>query len=314
MSGTSLQALKTGSSLQNGKYLINKTLAQGGFGIAYLASHVTLNQIVVIKELCPQNAVRVGNTLQPPTMQIATWGQAIIGFIQEARTVASFSNPGIVKVQDVFEENNTAYFVMEHLQGQTLSERLQTSVMGEPDVTSLARQISAALQEIHAKGLLHRDLKPDNVFLTNQRGAVLIDFGSARVFTGQTVQHTQILTQGYAPPEQYSSQARFGPYSDIYALGATLFTAFTGQIPPDAYARVTGVTLSFPSGVSSAWQNLIDKTMQFKVDQRPQNVSEFLSLIPGCSSILVQPQNLKFMRVEHAYATIQTQPAHTLAV
>jgi alpha-tubulin suppressor-like RCC1 family protein len=288
VSGTSLQALKAGSSLQNGKYLINKPLAQGGFGIAYLASHVTLNQTVVIKELCPQNAVRVGNTLQPPTMQIATWGQAITGFIQEARTVASFSHPGIVKVQDVFEENNTAYFVMEYLQGQTLSERLQTGVLSESLVTSLARQISAALQEIHAKGLLHRDLKPDNVFLTNQRGAVLIDFGSARVFTGQTVQHTQILTQGYAPPEQYSAQARFGPYSDIYALGATLFTAFTGQIPPDFFARVNDVAMSFPNGVSSAWQNLINKTMQLKVDQRPQNVDEFLGLIPNSGSNAVK--------------------------
>ncbi len=286
---TPLQSLGAGSSLQGGKYLIAKPLAQGGFGMTYVATHVALGQTVTIKELFPQNAMRVGSTLQPPTTLAGTWRQAVSGFVQEARTLAGFLHSGIVKVQDVFEENNTAYFVMEYLQGQTLAEKLKNSVFSEAQAGTLARQMAAALREVHAKGLLHRDLKPDNVFLENQRGAVLIDFGSARAFTGQTMQHTQTLTQGYAPPEQYSSSARFGPYTDIYALGATLYTALTGQLPPDAYARVNGVALQFPAHISSLWRDLIDMAMRFKVDERPQTVDAFLAGLPNLNQAVLLP-------------------------
>jgi serine/threonine protein kinase len=289
LSSAPLQALGTGSSLQGGKYLISKHLAQGGFGITYVAQHVALGQTVTIKELCPVNAMRVGSTLQPPTTQAGTWRQAVSGFVQEARTLAGFAHSGIVKVQDVFEENNTAYFVMEYLQGQTLADKLRTSVFTEAQTATLAQQICAALREVHAKGMLHRDLKPDNIFLENQRGAVLIDFGSARAFTGQTVQHTQMVTPGYAPLEQYSGSARVGPYTDIYALGATLYTALTGQLPPDAYARANGVALQFPNHVSATWKQLIDQAMRFKVDERPQTVDAFLAQLPRVGAPVVLP-------------------------
>lgn len=305
----SLQGLSAGALLQGGKYTITKALAQGGFGITYLALHVALNQVVVIKELCPQGSVRVRSTLQPSTTQLGSWQSAVSGFALEARTLASFNHPGIVKVQDVFEENNTAYFVMEALQGQTLSSRLAASVLTEAQALTLAQQIGAALLEVHGKGLLHRDLKPDNIFLEPKRGAVLIDFGSARLFSDKTVRHTQILTQGYAPPEQYASQAKFGPYTDIYALAATLYTALTASIPPDAYARANGVDLEFPAHVSNAWRTAIDRAMRFKIDERPQSVPEFLASLPNTRGAVLPQQTQWVGGMPPAVAPPSSQPS-----
>ena len=314
LAGISLQGLRANALLHGGRYQIQRQLAQGGFGITYVATHVALGQIVTIKELCPQGSLRLQSTLQPPTTQAGMWTQAVSSFVTEARTLAGFNHPGIVKVQDVFEENNTAYFVMELLQGQTLAERLQTRVLNEAQAVTLAQQICAALKVVHGQGMLHRDLKPDNVFLEPTRGAVLIDFGSARAFSGVTMHNTQILTPGYAPLEQYGTTGKFGPYTDIYSLAATLYTALTGYPPPDAVSRANNQTLSFPNYISSGWRDLIDRSMRFKVDERPQNIDEFLRALPNLAAAAV-PVATGFVGVQppmgNGAATIRvlTQPA-----
>ena len=284
--GAPLQALSAGATLQAGRYEITSTLGQGGFGITYLARHSLLGSAVTIKELCPLGAMRSGRTLHPPTTQTSTWQQTVAGFVTEARTLARFQHPGIVRVQDVFEENNTAYFVMEYLEGGTLADSIQLAPFDPARTLSLAHQLSEALREIHTAGLLHRDIKPDNIILERGSGgrAVLIDFGSARQFvSNQTMRHTTALTLGYAPLEQYSAQARFGPYTDIYALGGTLYTALTGLIPVDAVARTQGTVLPFPPAIPAAWRVALERAMSIRIEDRPPSVEAFLALLPSSS-------------------------------
>lgn len=285
--GAPLQALSAGATLQAGRYEITSTLGQGGFGITYLAQHSLLGSAVTIKELCPLGAMRSGRTLHPPTTQTSTWQQTVAGFVTEARTLARFQHPGIVRVQDVFEENNTAYFVMEYLEGGTLADAIGLAPFDPARTLFLAQQLAEALREVHAAGLLHRDIKPDNIILERGKSgrAVLIDFGSARQFaSNQTMRHTTALTLGYAPLEQYSAQARFGPYTDIYALGGTLYTALTGLIPVDAVARTQGTALPFPPAIPAAWRVALERAMSIRIEDRPPSVDAFLALLPKPST------------------------------
>ena len=312
-----LQALSAGATLQAGRYEITSTLGQGGFGITYLARHSLLGSAVTIKELCPLGAMRSGRTLHPPTTQTSTWQQTVAGFVTEARTLARFQHPGIVRVQDVFEENNTAYFVMEYLEGGTLADAIQLAPFDPARTLSLARQLSEALREVHAAGLLHRDIKPDNIILERGGGggrAVLIDFGSARQFaSNQTMRHTTALTLGYAPLEQYSAQARFGPYTDIYALGGTLYTALTGLIPVDAVARTQGTVLPFPPAIPAAWRIALERAMSIRIEDRPPSVEAFLALLPSSSVPAAAPVQ-KTQLIAPAVSTLPlNQPTQLIA-
>ncbi|MDQ3398769.1 MAG: serine/threonine protein kinase, partial [Deinococcota bacterium] len=212
--------LPPGTKLANGRYSVGKVLGQGGFGITYKGADLSLNRPVAIKEFFPDGSSRHTTLLVPPT-SFGNQGlrEALNNFLDEARTLAQFNHPAIVDVLDVFEENFTAYLVMELLQGETLGARIQERGKLTPEeVTTLAVNMASALSVVHHAGLLHRDIKPDNIFLTTDGRAVLIDFGSARAYAGgQTVSHTRLVTPGYAPLEQYTSQAKFGPYTDIYA-------------------------------------------------------------------------------------------------
>ena len=275
--------LTKGVRLQNNAYAIGEVLGQGGFGITYKGGDLSLRRYVALKEFFPQGCVRQGNQVVPGgDLSAADYAGVKAKFIEEARTLARFSDPGIVRVFGVFEENNTAYMAMEFLEGSTLSKRIsEVGVLDEAEAVSIAEKIGGALAVVHAAGLIHRDLKPDNICLTKDGRVVLIDFGTARAFaSGKTVKQTTMLTPGYAPLEQYGQQARFGPYTDIYALAATLYHAVTGQVPPQATDRAAGVELKAPRELNSKLSRTLSDAlvwaMQVKAAERPQSIREFL--------------------------------------
>jgi WD40 repeat protein/predicted Ser/Thr protein kinase len=270
-----LASLASGALLHHGNYRIGQVLGQGGFGITYAASQTNLGRKVTIKELFPEGTSRQNTTLRPANQYTAVWPQMVKDFVQEARTVAQFRHPNIVSVSDVFEENNTAYYVMEFLEGQTLEGLRKNGPLPADRAQKMVLDLCQALTVVHGQGLLHRDIKPDNIFIEKSGRVVLIDFGSARLYSGKTVSHTQLLTPGYAPFEQYLSQARFGPPTDIYALGATLFTMLTNQIPPTAPDRVQNAALPWRGNEPAALQAAVEWAMQTDTKQRPQNIAEW---------------------------------------
>lgn len=286
------QTLPPGTTLAGGKYRLDKVLGQGGFGITYLASQTQLGARIAIKELFPSGSTRQSGkyVLPPAGTDPAGWAQTKQDFTAEGRTVARFNHPDIVRVMDLFEENGTAYLVMEFLEGQTLGSAIEKRGPLPPDeVVNIARRILGALSVVHGAGMLHRDIKPDNVYLDKAGRTVLIDFGSARDFAaGQTMSHTRLVTPGYAPLEQYSSSAKFGPYTDIYALGATLYHALTGHAPTPATDRTMGTPLApLPPGTPPALREAIERSLAVKIDERPQSTQEVMALL---SQVSVAPQ------------------------
>ena len=278
----SSQTLPVGTLLQ-GKYRIDKVLGQGGFGITYAVTQVLLGARFAIKEMFPNGTVRQGHTVHPPTtFDLAGWQQAKQGFTEEARVLARFNHPDIVRVLDLFEEGGTAYMVMEHLEGETLQDRLnREGALPVAEVGAIALRVAQALKLVHDAGLLHRDIKPDNIFLEASGRIVLIDFGSARTFeSGKTMQHTRMVTPGYAPMEQYGSAMKFGPYTDIYALGATLYHALSGRMPPAAPDLLQGTALPpLPSSVPPELRRAVEQAMAPKIADRPQGADEFMRLL-----------------------------------
>jgi len=287
--GGNFQTLPGGHSLHDGRYTIERVLGRGGFGITYRAVHNRLLMRVAIKELFPEGSTRRedGTVVPPAGTGREGLAEAREKFLEEARTLAQFSHPGIVRVIDVFEENNTAYLAMEYLAGETLARRiLRQGRLPVDEAEDLARKVASALGVVHAAGLLHRDVKPENIFLTNDGRVVLIDFGSARAFVqGVTASYTRVVTPGYAAPEQYASQARVGPPTDIYGLGATLYHALTGNPPPPATDRLLGEALpSLPGWVPPNLRLAVERALALNAGERPQTVAEFLAVLDARSS------------------------------
>jgi serine/threonine protein kinase len=266
-------ALKTGTPLA-GTYRVEQVLGQGGFGITYLALDENLEHRVAIKELFPEGSTRRDlKVIPPPGVNFAELHHK---FLEEARVVQRFNHPNIVRVYGTFSENGTAYIVMEALTGSTLtSDVISHGPFPEATVLEMARQLSAALTVVHEAGWLHRDIKPDNVFLADDERVVLIDFGSARGFAaGQVKRLTRLLTPGYAAPEQYASQAAFGAYTDVYGLAATLYYAVEGRMPPMATALMLGEKLEFEK--AQALRVGLEAGLRVKVGERPQTIMSLL--------------------------------------
>jgi len=263
------------------RYSIQKTLGQGGFGITYLAYDQKLEQEVCIKELfISGNSTRGSNmTVQSQGTAEFSFADFVQRFIKEARQLAKFKHPNIVRVIDIFQENNTAYTVMEYVNGETLKEKIQREgVLEEKNAMLLINQLLDAVEAVHAEGMLHRDIKPDNILVTPEGRVVLIDFGSAREFAeGKTTSQTAMITPGYAPPEQYSERAKRGPFTDIYALGATLYFLLTGEKPIASTDRSFEELVpphQLNPKVSSQVSSAVMLAMELKPDQRFQDVAE----------------------------------------
>jgi serine/threonine protein kinase len=280
LAGLQLQA----GTVLHGKYTLEQVIGQGGFGITYRATDQVLHRQVAIKELFPEGCTRSNQTLIPVS-SLGKNGFVEIKqrFVEEAQTLAQFNHPSIVRVVEIFEAHGTAYIVMEALQGETLGSRIaKQGKLPEREVKHIASALCDALEVVHAASLLHRDIKPDNVFLTSDNRVVLIDFGSARAFqNGQAMKHTQLVSPGYAAPEQYASKAKFGTYTDVYGVSATLYHALTGEIPPTASDRVmqANSSLIVPNNVLEPFKTLFEKGLALRVEQRPQSARELKEML-----------------------------------
>jgi formylglycine-generating enzyme required for sulfatase activity/serine/threonine protein kinase/Tol biopolymer transport system component len=287
--GPATTALQPGAKLDGGKFTVERVLGQGGFGITYLAREASLRRRVAIKEFFPQGGcVRKQMTVHPDgALSPADYQLARQKFLDEARVLARFHNRGIVEVYATFEENNTAYFAMEFVEGKTLLSQVESrGPLPEKEVVEYARQAADALTVVHQASLLHRDIKPENLLVTKTGRVVLVDFGTARQFTsGKTRRMTATVTHGYAPLEQYGQQSRFGVFTDVYALGATCYHLLTGQIPVQATDRVAGVDLPPPCRLNRQVSQTVSDTvmwaMEMRADRRPQSTQEFVRALMG---------------------------------
>ena len=287
-----LNALKKGQKLH--WYEIHDILGQGGFSIIYLAQDLNLAHEVTIKEYLPVDlAIRTKNgTVSPVSEEHHEhyyWG--LKRFLDEAQTLGQFKHPNIVHVRNVFEANNTAYMVMEYELGESFQEILnRRKTINENDIKTILFPIVDGMKVVHAAGFIHRDIKPANIFLRVDGDPVLLDFGSARQSLEQGNKSlTSIFSRGYAPIEQYnSSEEMQGPWTDIYALGATMYRAISGVPPADAVDRSSAIAqieqdtyvpiAEIGAGhYSEDFLNGIDYAMQFKQQDRPQTISEWIT-------------------------------------
>ena len=281
-----LHCLRKGTRLI-GRYTIEKVLGQGGFGITYLGIDELHEKKVAIKEFFPQGIV-TRNIEYEDAVTVTFVGEkdnynkGKEKFLKEARIMARFSkDEGIVKAQDFFEINNTAYIVMEYLEGITLKQYLRENERIEPEeLLELFVPLIESLDEIHSQGLIHRDISPDNILVLLGGKIKLMDFGAARDYTDFGEKSLSlILKPGYAPPEQYQTHGVQGPWTDIYALCATMYKCLTGENPPDAIERVMDDNLKeiseFGIPVSKQMEETIIKGMSISARNRYQNIEEF---------------------------------------
>lgn len=244
--------LKPGTVLQN-RYLIGSVLGEGGFGITYIGLDKVLAKRVAVKEFYPAGAAHRASVVSGDVIitrgKEPMYRRGVERFVQETRSLAAFSSEdGIVDVLDTFQANNTAYIVMEYLEGNTLKALLKTKgVFDASDLIKLMEPVMKSLSVMHRTGFIHRDISPDNIMLTNNGKLKLMDFGSARYFLNQDSELSVMLKQGYAPVEQYSSRSQQGPYTDVYALCATIYTCITGTVPENSLDRSRYDTLVPPS-------------------------------------------------------------------
>ena len=273
--------LPVGYTLDN-RYKIEKVLSQGGFGITYAAIDRRLSLSVCIKELYISGNSTRGTQHSVVFQQTRgfSFSDFVERFLEEANQLAKFKHENIVYVKDVFRANNTAYMIMEYVEGSTLQSLIEKQgAIAFDAALPMMNQLLDAVEEVHNKGMLHRDIKPENILMTQAGRLVLIDFGSAREFVeGKTQSQTAILTPGYAPIEQYSARNKRGAYTDIYAVGATFYYLLTGEKPIAATDRVAEVLKApheIDSKISSQVSSAIMLAMQMKTGDRFQSVGEF---------------------------------------
>jgi class 3 adenylate cyclase len=312
------------------EYRLENVLGVGGFGITYLAHDTLLEKDVAIKEYFPGSSVlRAADksvTLTGPDMA-TEYETGLDRFLKEARTLAGFSHPNIVRVNRYFKANGTGYMVMEYEDGESLKSWLKRNPLPPIDsVKALLGPLLDGMLKVHEAGFLHRDIKPDNIFVRRTGDPVLIDFGSARSAAGQTRTLTTMVTPGYAPFEQYSSGAPQGPWTDIYAMGGVLFFAVTGRNPPDAIARMKGDALQTQLDAAKIhydeqFLGAISWAMAMDEKRRPQNVGEWRerAMGPGeelapASEVTRRPAPEELAPAVHAEAPLATGSADTQGI
>ena len=283
---SNLLALPDGTELV-GDYRIKRVLGAGGFGITYLADEMALARLVTIKEYFPAEfaARRATSDASPRSQDCAEdykWG--LERFIEEAQTLARFVHPNIVRVYRYFRANNTGYMVLHFEEGGSFKAWLKglKRAPRQPELDKILRPLLEALEMVHAGDFLHRDIAPDNIIIRKDGSPVLIDFGSAR---GEIASHSKtvsaLVKPGYSPYEQYATTSRQqGPWTDIYALGATLYHAVTGKRPPDAPSRMVNdeyvpARAAALSSYRLGFLAAIDKALRLEVGERPQSIAQW---------------------------------------
>ena len=293
----SAQALPAGYALH--EYRVEKLLGVGGFGLTYLALDSNLNLRVAIKEYLPSDiALRAPDQSitprSPDTAETFGWGKQ--RFLDESRTVASFRHPNIVRVLRFFEANGTAYMVMEFVEGAALGDWVRPRrPLAQAQAAAIIAPLLEGLEVVHKAGFLHRDIKPGNIYVRDDGSPVLLDFGSARQ---KSTELTAVVSPGYAPFEQYHTQGKQGPWSDIYALGGVLYWMVTGSMPLEAPARIRADTMvpAAQAGDKARFRPqflaAIDWALHPFEDQRPQSVAQWRE-----SLLTDKPLDVKTQRV-----------------
>ena len=299
-----MQQLIQGATLQNGKYRIEKVLGQGGFGITYLATQTVLGNKVAIKELFMQGV----NDRQDGMVTVSNNANSNLfthqkcKFVKEAQRIAGLDNKHIVKVHDMFEENNTAYYVMDYIEGESLQEVIthHHGALAESSVRDYLSQILSALSAMHHNSIWHLDIKPANIMLDKNGNIVLIDFGASKQIESEgtlTVSTSLSLTQGFAAPEQLQGTIQnIGAWTDFYALGATLYVLLTRTMPP-TFADIASEgsnAFHFSLNVSTQMRQLVEWMMKLNKHERPQSVDEIQRRLS--SETKVAPQQKRASR------------------
>ena len=281
--------LYPGTLLQGGKYRIIRFIKSGGFGCTYEAEHTVFSKRVAIKEFFPKDfcnrdgdalSVTVGTQSKKPLV-----AKLKKKFIDEAVVLNGLEHSGIVRVSDVFEENDTAYYVMDYIEGGSLSGLVdRDGALEESKALAYIREICSALEYVHSRNRLHLDLKPGNIMLDSAGHTILIDFGTSKQYDEVNGENSSTLmghTPGYAPLEMYQKGgvSHFTPTTDVYSLGATLYKLLTGERPPEASEVNENGLPALSSRISPAVRNAIEKAMSPRRKDRPQSVAEFRRLL-----------------------------------
>lgn len=265
------QALRCGAILR-GKYLVGKVMGQGGFGITYVGQDLVLNLKVAIKEYFPASmASRSGNTSLLWHSSVVSREEGCEGFLKEARKMARIDKiPSVVSVRDMFLENETAYIVMDFVEGETLKAKLKREgPMKFSECVRLLGPVMDGLEKVHEQGMIHRDIKPDNIMIQPDGAAMLLDLGAAKELDprqrNQGATTNLVVSQGFSPLEQYMDSGKIGPWSDVYALCATIYYCITGKMPKASLDRIQDDKLDFSvpmkEALSSQSQEALRKGM-----------------------------------------------------
>lgn len=280
--------MNPGSILQ-GRYIVGKVIGFGGFGVTYIGWDAELERRIAIKEYLPSEfATRMADQTQLTIFsgdKEEQFESGLVKFVDEAKRLAQFHHTnGIVHIFDSFSENRTAYIVMEYLEGESLKEKIQRDGKMEPqEAIEIMLPVLYALREVHKEGIIHRDIAPDNIFLTNdfdedgRRIVKLIDFGASRFATTRHSRSLSVLVKpGYSPEEQYRSRGDQGPWTDVYAVAATMYKMMTGITPEDAMERAVKDDLKTPSKcgvkISKGMENAVLNAMNIKIENRTPSV------------------------------------------
>ena len=284
-------ALKPGTIL-DGKYLVGEMLGQGGFGITYIGFDLLLEQKVAIKEYYPMSTGMVSRensttvVWSSAVMQKSGMEKGFDSFLKEARKMAKLGGiPGVVGVKSVFIQNETAYIVMDFIEGETLLKKLQREgPMDYGTCISLMTPIMQALAEVHKHGIIHRDISPDNIMVQSDGKLILLDLGAAKDLDIQgkdgNVQSSQMVAKhGFSPVEQYGQAGKIGPWTDVYAMAATIYYCCTGVLPPSATDRTIDDTLTCRPRLTKEQFDVLAFCMSVLPQKRPQNMDALLQII-----------------------------------
>jgi hypothetical protein len=281
MAGQNIQPLPQGFKL--GEYLIDRKIGGGGFGIVYLA-HEDDGRPVAIKEYSPEGIVRrvEDGTVQPVSDdKTKSFHHGMKYFFEEGRVLAQIQHPNVVRVLNFFRANDTVYMVMQYEEGKTLQHHIRSlgdEAMREGFLRRVFIQLLNGLREVHARKLLHLDIKPSNIYIREDGSPVLLDFGAARqASSDDPKRYSQMYTPGYAAPEQYNQHDRLGPWTDIYGVGASMYTCLAKSAPPPADVRqkedtFREATEAFADQYSPGLLALVDGMLRLSYMQRPQSV------------------------------------------
>lgn len=273
-------------TLLGGRYMVGQVLGFGGFGVTYIGYDTTLERKVAIKEYLPSEfSTRIPGQTEVTTYageRTEQFNSGLNKFLEEAQMLAKLQTAnGVVQIYNSFHENNTAYIIMEYLEGKTLKTYLEeTEKIPVEEAKEILHPIIVALKEVHALGIIHRDIAPDNIFLTNDGRVKLLDFGASRfATTSHSKSLSVIIKQGYAPVEQYRSRGDQGSWTDVYSLAATFYKMVTGVTPEDAMERVEKEELKKPSKlgieIPKNTENAIMNALNIKIEDRTHDIEQF---------------------------------------